>query len=559
MATTGPLQYKRVVGGPDEMPGEPSSGAQAGAYATFDTTSARSVVVRVGVSTASVAGARRNLDAEGAPHGFDALRARATARWERLLGAARVRGGTRTQRKMFTSALYHALLMPNTMSDVDGAYGGMDEKVHRARGFTKYGTISGWDVYRSQFPLVAMLRPSVASAVVRSMYADYRQSGHLPKWSMLQGQNDIMVGDPADLMIAGAYAFGARSFNRRAALRAMVDGATHPGTSANGGYIQRPGLDDLLRHGYVGHEQNASVIPATIDPSLVWGSAATTLEYGSADFAIGRLAAAAGARATCRKFVPRAAAWRHLLDPGTKRIRPRYAKTGKWATDDAIDSDTGFVEGSEAQYQWAVPQNVAGLVAATGGRPAALKRLRAFLSQLNTGVKSTHAFLGNEPNLHVPYLFDWLGRPDLGAAVVRRAMRTLYEPTPGGYPGNDDGGQMSSWWVLGALGIYPAVPGSGVLALGAPLFPHAAIRLKHGTLRIDTRGAGTTATRVRSLTVGGRRHDRAWLAWRDVSHGAHLRFSLGRGGHWAQGRKAAPPSFAGAKGVCGALRSSLAR
>jgi predicted alpha-1,2-mannosidase len=448
--------------------------------------------------------------------------------------------------------------MPNTMSDVDGAYGGMDGKVHHAKGWTKYGTISGWDVYRSQIPLVAMLRPGVASDVVRSLAADARQSGHLPKWPTLQGQNDVMVGDPADLIIAGAHAFGARSFHARAALRAMVAGATKGGISPNAGYVERPGLADYLRHGYVGYERNAPVIAATVDPTRVWGTAATTLEYGSADFGIARLAAAIGDKRTCRAFLPRAGAWRRLLDPRTQRIRPRYARSGAFASDDEWDSSQGFVEGSESQYQWAVPHDVAGLVAATGGRAAAVKRLRTFFTRLNTGTESPYAFLGNEPNLHVPYLFDWVGRPDLGAAVARRALRTLYRLTPGGYPGNDDGGQMASWWVLNALGLYPAVPGEGVLAFGAPLFPHAALTLRRGTLRIDATGTGATRTRVRAVRVNGRRHARTWLAWRDVARGARIRVALGKGGRWGRAKAAAPPSF-GAHGSCAPLRSSLSR
>jgi predicted alpha-1,2-mannosidase len=555
------LQYKRILNGPDELPGNPTTGAQAGAYATFDTSTRRDVVVRVGLSTVSTDGARRNLDAEAPSRAtFESLRSAAKAEWERRLAKVRVKGGTSSQRRVFETMLYHALLMPNARSDVDGRYQGMDDATHRtATGRVQYGNVSGWDIYRSQVPLLAMVEPRVASDLVRSLVNDWRESGRLPKWPMINGQTNIMVGDPADAIIAGSHAFGARDFDAREALRAMVEGATRPaGPIANGNYVQRPGLDDVLKYGCVGYEKNANAVQAALDPTKVWGAASTTLEYQVADFSIARLAAGSGDARTCRAFAPRSAVWRKLWDAKTGYIRPRNATTGTFAADDDPAKDTGFVEGSEGQYVWAVPNDVAGLAAAMGGRDKARARLNAFFSTLNAGHASTRAFLGNEPTLHTPYLYDWLGAPGRGAAVVRRAMLELYAPAPGGYPGNDDGGQMASWWVLGALGFYPAVPGTGVLALGAPLFPRADVKLARGTLRIDADGAAANAPYVQSLRVGDDEHRRAWLAWDDIARGGRLSFTLGRkASSWATDTAAAPPSFP-AKAACDPLRSALA-
>ncbi len=535
------LQYKRIVGLPDALPGNPSTGAQAGGYATFK---ARTVVARVAISGVSVDGARRNLDAEAAQD-FGAMRESARAAWERQLGKVRIDGGTTDQRRLFYTQLYHALVAPNVASDVDGQYRGMDNAVHRD-GFVKYANVSGWDTYRAQLPLMALLAPRQASDFVSSLLSDYRTSGHLPKWSLLEGQTNVMVGDPADLLIAGAYAYGARSFDAKAALAAMVDGATNYGTSANAGYVQRAGLADYLAKGYVGYEQNTTTIGQTVLPALVWGTSATTLEYALADFGIARLAHALGDAKTCQQFAARAGNWRNVFDPSVQQMRARRSE-GSFVTQ-PDGSDDGFVEGSAAQYTWFVPQDVAGLAAALGGRAKALDKLDFFFAELNSGGASGHAFLGNEPTLHTPYLYDWLGAPARGAAAVRRALLGLYKPTPGGFPGNDDGGSMSAWWVFGALGLHPSVPGTGVLTFGSPLFPRARVRLTGGTLDIRAPKAAAGRPYVVRAWLKGRRYGRTWVSYDQVRRGGLLRFDLSADPEqtWATGAGAAPPSYGGA-------------
>jgi predicted alpha-1,2-mannosidase len=549
---TGPLvlQYKRLAGGPRQIAGNPTQGALAGAYASFDTRTARTVVARVAISSVSAEGARKNLAAD-ARRSFGAMRAAATRAWERRLAAIRIGGGSATNRKLFYTALYHAQVMPNAFSDADGRYTGMDGKVHTAEGFTKYANISGWDTYRSQMPLMAMLAPREAADLASSMVADQHESGSLPKWPVLQGQTNVMVGDPADLLIAGAWAFGARGFDGKAALKAMVDGATQPKVIANGGYVQRAGLEDYLRLGYVGFERTTDSAGQTFGPSLVWGPAATTLEYALADFGIAKLAAGVGDRSTCGAFAQRSGNWRNVFDPATQSMQPRTAGDGSFAVQ-APTSVDGFVEGSAAQYTWFVPHDVAGLVAALGGRDAALAKLDAFFTELNAGDHSAHAFLGNEPTLLTPYLYNWLGRPSSGASIMRRAMTSLYHPTPGGFPGNDDGGAMSSWWVFGALGLAPSVPGSGVLTLSSPLFPRATVRLAHGTLDIRAPEAAVGTPYVRSVKLGGKAMDKTWLPWSAVEKGAKLDVAVSADAKqtWGTAPTAAPPSYGGAS-ACG--------
>ena len=541
--------------------------AQTGAYVTFDPAQGRNVEVRVGMSFTSLAEARRNLDAEAGTRSFGDVQTAARAAWNRALGAIGIDGGEQADRETFYSMLYHALVSPTTYSDADGTYLGMDGAVRRDPDHTQYADFSGWDVYRSQMPLLALIAPRVASDVARSMLNDERDSGWLPRWSVANTQAEIMSGDPADPILASLRALGVRHFNAGRALAAMVKGATTSSSTTvdprNSGYVERPGLSAYLARGWVPDEQGSDLLgagldtwrraltaPATAGADVAWGSAGSTLEYAVDDFAIAQLAARLGKTATCRTFLARSGNWRNVFDSAIGAMHPRYANGQFTANYDPNYNDSlsgqGFAEGDGAQYTWMVPQDLAGLAAALGGRTAALGRLDSFFSELNAGFSSPHAFLGNEPNANAPWLYDWLGEPYRAQDVMRRAILQLFSAAPGGYPGNDDLGQMSAWYVLGALGLYPPMPGTDVLAVGSPLFPHAVLHLAHGDLAIDAPAASRSTPYVHGLAVDGAVWQRPWLHFADLARGARLSFDLGGTPDPAWGAAAAdaPPSFA---------------
>ena len=540
-----PANVSRVLGGLRvARAGDPSTTAQAGGYATFDTRRHQSVVVRVGVSFTTLNEARKNLRAEAYRGDYYAIRDQAKAAWRDALGRLTVSGGTREQRGLFSTALYHVLLHPNVVSDADGAYRGMDGRYHRRRR-TVYGNFSGWDVYRGQQQLVAMLFPRTAADMAQSLVVAARESGCLPRWSLVGGQTSVMVGDPSDNVIASAYAFGARYFDTRGALAAMLRGATRRCHSANGDYTERERLGDYLRQGYVGYEHNATAPEHTANHDAAWGSAATTLEYAVADFAVARFAAALGNRQVAADFLTRSANWRKLFNPATDSIEPRNSD-GSWIPAYSATSAKGFVEGDGAQYTWFVPHDPRGLVEAVGGAGAAASRLDGLFRRLNAGPQSQYANLGNEPSFGIPWLYDWLGRPYRTQAVVRRALTSLYRLTPSGMPGNDDAGTMSAWWVLGAIGLYPAVPGEDLLAVGSPLFPHVIWNTGRGTVTIDAPAARADRPFVHSMSIDGRAWNRPWLRWRHVRHGAKIGFELSDqpDRSWGSSPADAPPSFA---------------
>ncbi len=523
--------------------------AEAGAYATFDTRRNRVVSARVGLSFVSVADARANLAAEDPGLGFGDVVHRAEASWNRSLGRIAVSGQSRRLRSTFYTALYHALLAPRTFSDVGGSYLGMDGAVHRARGRIQYADFSGWDVYRTEIPLLSLLVPRRAGQIVRSLLADAAQSGCLPRWSLAAGQTMTMVGDSASPAIASAFAFGVRGFDRGAALAAMLRGASEPCRSANGEYLERQGLDQYLTLGYVPFDLDTRTRNANAyygDPEAVWASAATSLEYAVDDFSIAQFAARALAdRPTYAEMIRRSGTWRRLFDPANDAIEPRYAD-GSFPADYSLTGGAGFVEGDAAQYTWAVPQDPAGLFGLLGGRAAAARRLDRFLRTLNGGPGATHsdhALLGNEPNLNVPWLYDWAGKPYRTQLTTRRALLGLYSPSPTGYPGNDDLGTLSAWYVFGALGLYPEVPGVGILALSGPLFPRAVVKLAgHRRLTITTAGGGPY---IHSLRWRGRPEGAAWTTYCALAQGGTLAYGLGRRPDraWGAAARQLPPSF----------------
>ncbi|HUC07364.1 MAG TPA: GH92 family glycosyl hydrolase, partial [Solirubrobacterales bacterium] len=529
-------------------PANPKTSADAGAYATFDTRHNRTVTARVGVSFVSVEAARANLAAENPGRGFGEVARQAERRWNSWLGRIRLRGGTPRLLDTFYTALYHVGLAPRTFSDVGGAYIGMDGLLHRAEGRTQYADFSAWDTYRTQIQLLAILAPKRASEMVRSLLADAAESGCLPRWSYANGQSMTMVGDSADPLISSAAAFGARAFDHRVALAAMLRGADSDCRSANGEYLERQGLALYLAHGYVPFDLDTNVRNSNSiygSPDDVWGSAATSLEYTVDDFAIAQFAARElGDRATYQRFMQRSGNWRKLFNRRSAMIEPRYENGAFPAGYDNLRGG-GFVEGNSVQYGWMVPHDPAGLFHAMGGRAKATGRLDHFLRKLNAGAGGTHAdhaLLGNEPTLHTPWLYNWLRQPYRTQAAVRRALR-LYSPAPAGYPGNDDLGTLSSWYVFAALGLYPEVPGVGLLAIGSPLFPHASVALAHRRhLTISTSGSGPY---IGSLKLDGHPYGQPWAAWCALSKGAHLGFQLGRrpNRRWGSSAAAAPPSF----------------
>lgn len=503
-----------------------ASGQRSGGFVTF--APGEIVTVKVGLSYVSVDGARGNLSKESGTTSFDGLATAARATWNERLNRVKTRGGTDGERTTFYTALYHSLLHPNVFSDVDGAYPGFDQKIHVAEpGHAQYTNISGWDVYRSEIQLLALIAPAETSDIVRSMVSFAEQAGHWDRWTIANGSTAVMNGDPYHVMVAASYAFGARDFDARKALSLMVRGATQPSQ-------ERPGLPEYLRYGYV----------STGAPG-VWGPAATTLEYTAADFAIADLARRLGDTATWTTFSKRSQNWQNVFNPATGHLQMRNADGSFRQPFDPVDGE-GWVEGNATQYSWMVPFNQRGLIDAMGGNAAVTPRLDAFFEKLNVGAEAPFAWLGNEPSMHTPWLYNYTGTPARTQLTVRRAMTELFTPHPDGLAGNDDLGQMSSWYVWAAMGMYPVTPGRAELVVNGPLFTGVWITRPSGQkITILAPEASATTPFVLATKVNGLVSTRTYLPESLVTNGGTVEYRMASvgGGSWGRAPEDAPPSF----------------
>lgn len=490
-----------------------TQGLQTGAWATFDTTTQADVTMKVAISYVSQDDAIANLAAEDPAWSVADVSARTRAEWDSLLSRIRVGGGTAAQQTEFYTALYHALLEPSIFSDANGDYLGFDNQTHTtSNGQVQYANFSGWDVYRSEIPLLALIAPQQTGDMMTSLLNDQAQGGWLPKWGFANHYTDVMNGDAADAILAEAYAFGARNFDAQAALAAMVKGASVvPAKSqlGQGWYAERPQLSSYLSLGYVPNTTQSSLSPTT-------NGASETIEYAIADFGIAQLAKSLGDGATASTYLQRSQNWTNLFNVDTGYLQPRDG-SGQFPefapTTDGMGSfgQSGFQESNAAQYTWVVPQNLGGLITAMGGDAAAIARLDTFFQQLNAGPNLPYEWAGNEPSFGTPWVYDYAGAPYKSEAIVHKLLDSVYADSPGGEPGNDDLGSMSSWFVWSALGMFPETPGSPVLALGAPIFPAAVLTLQGGhQVQLNAPGA-STSTYVHSLSVNGSAWSPVWL------------------------------------------------
>lgn len=509
----------------------PTTGAN-GMYLTFDTSTNPTVRAKVGISYTSDAGAADNLSREIKNWNLDTVGQANHDAWNAVLNKVQVGGGSTDQQVQFYTALYHALLHPNVFSDADGQYMGMDNQVHKlAKGQqAQYANYSGWDTYRSQTQLMAMVEPKVTSDVVTSMLNGYDQTGLLPKWASNNGESYVMVGDPAAGIIADAYAFGARSFDTDKALAALQ----HEGTTPNN---DRPGESVRDAKGYLPLDEN------DYGCCNFYGPVSTQLEYDSADYAVAAFAKALGKTSVYTKFATRAQDWMNVFNPQTGYMQGKN-KDGQFTGGFTPGTSNGFVEGTSAQYTPMVPFNLRQLIQARGGTQAYSSYLDSLLDNV-AHPGGTDADLSNEPSVEIPWEYAYTGEPWKAQAAVRDAQQKLYFNAPVGSFGNDDLGAMSSWYVWSALGMYPETPGADTLVLGSPAFPVAKVTLGSGkAVQIKAPQAAPDAPYVQSLDVKGKPWNTSWLTYQQFTGAGTLDFTLGTqpDKSWASDPSAAPPS-----------------
>lgn len=535
--------------------GYPVPGLGSGAWVAFGEGGSDGPTVvnmRVGISYVSLENARANLEAENsAGTSFEALKERASDAWNRDLRRVEIGGGTEPQRTVFYTALYHSLLHMNLFSDVNGEYSGFDGNVHslESNQEAQYANFSGWDVYRSQVQLVALLDPGVASDMAQSLFNQAKQNdGVWDRWTHNTGATHVMAGDPSAPTVAGIVAFGGDRFDVDGAYASLLQASTVPtelDLSDEGCRVmcpgQRPSLDQWLSLGFIAAESNS------------WGGAGETLEDAIADFSLARLAMRRDDQETVLTFLDRAGNWLNLFNPEATPdggyIQNRNTD-GTWPSF-SPGSSRGFAEGSSDQYTWMIPHDAQGLFDAMGGNVQAVRRLDAFFhnddgSWALTRLGSLKSDVSNEPSVGAPWMYLFAGRPDKTQATVREALNKLWTDGPYGIPGNDDLGAMSSWYVWAALGLYPGLPGGAELLVGSPLFPHAVVHRGNGiTLSIRAPEARADVPFVNGLRMDGRPWMKPWLPESFVTEGGELVFNLSNTPdlNWGSAPEDAPPSL----------------
>jgi predicted alpha-1,2-mannosidase len=464
-----------------------AKGKDAGAYLHFDASSAN-VEVAVGLSFVDVEHARANLAAERTP--FDTARAAVESTWAARLGALHIDARSDRDRRIAYTALYHTSLMPTLASDVDGSYRGIDSAVHHADGFRYFTDFSLWDTYRTLHPLLTLLYPDDARELAASLGAMAKEGGFVPRWPLGTGESGGMVGDGGTIMLADTYVKGVRDWDAAGAYAVAKHQALSPKAAGKGGRDQ---MGDYLSLGYVSTDSGGA-------------SAGETLEYASADHALGEFAAALGESADADTFHAHGKNWQQVYDEPTHFFVGR-SRAGSYDDPNPIAMGADFSEGTPWHYNFMVPHDADGL-AARMGKDMLVARAEQLFTRAACGAP-TPAFLpnpyywaSNEPVLFSGWIFSAIGDQERTARWIRWTTITHYGDGPDGLPGNDDGGTMSAFYLFASLGLYP-IAGTDRYVLGSPLFPRATLAVRGGTLTIDAPAASKQHRFPRAVTRNG--------------------------------------------------------
>jgi predicted alpha-1,2-mannosidase len=497
-----PVDWGVWADGADHTGRTEASGTAVGAWFQFDTAE---VAMRVALSVVDEAGARGNFAAEH--DGFDMEAAAKAARdeWASWLAPFRVWGGSERDRTIFATSVYHTGHMPTVYSDVDGRYRGLDGRIHTAHGFRYHSDFSLWDTYRTTHPLYSLVWPATHLDMLQSLSRMANQGGALPRWPAATQETGVMLGQPAAIVIAEAWQKRFSGFDEMEAFSAAVDSALGRIEPPFGG---RPSPDLYDTHGYYPSD-------------LVGRSVSWTQEVAIVDHALAQMARDLGTPAEVAQLTDQASRWRNLYDPETGWFHGRLSDGTFEPPPNPDIWEEEYAEGTARQYLWLVPHDPEGLFEVLGGEEATLARLDEMMEEGAAELEDDlHAFYGtwywhgNEPGLHIPWLFALAGDVAGTRHWVDYLLDHAYDTAPAGLAGNDDGGTLSAWAVFAAMGIYP-LAGTDRYVLGRPRFDRVELHPEGGlpTLTLIRSGDGTDLTVTRDGELWSApdiRHDDLW-------------------------------------------------
>lgn len=484
----------------------------------FGQLNGKPLTCKVALSSVSMENARQNMEQE-APHwDFDRYVAAADADWEKQLGKIEVKG-TEVQKEIFYTALYHTMIQPNTMSDVNGEYMAADYTTRKvANNETHYTTFSLWDTFRASHPLYTLLEPERVTDFVKSMIRQYEYYGYLPIWQLWGQDNYCMIGNHSIPVITDAILKGIPGIDMEKAYEAVYNSSvtSHPNSP----------FEVWEKYGFM---------PENIQTQSV----SITLEQAFDDWCVAQLAAKLNKDADYQRFHKRSEYYRNLFHPKTKFFQSKNDK-GEWIEpfDPYQYGGNGghpFTEGNAWQYFWYVPHNIQALMELTGGTKAFEQKLDTFFTSTYKSEQMNHnasGFVGqyahgNEPSHHVAYLYNFAGQPWKTQKYVSHILNTLYNNTSSGYAGNDDCGQMSAWYVFSAMGFYPVNPADGRYIIGSPLLDECTLKLAgNKEFRIRTIRKSPEDIYIQSVTLNGKKHKDFFITHQDIMNGGTMVFKM---------------------------------
>lgn len=501
------VQDRRMVGAETKL-----TGTDLQACLSFDNGGGEPVVVKVGLSIVSEKNARENLEAEVADFNFDTVRSAARSAWEQALSAITVEGGNTDDLKNFYTAMYHSMVVPNTVSDVNGEYRRHDMEVGQSgKGKRQYSTFSLWDTFRAWHPLMTLIDTTLVNDMVNSCLNIYEASGELPIWPLSAGETGTMIGYHAVSVIADAYMKGIRRFDAERALEAMMVSSEK----------NKKGADYYIQNGF---------IPSNIKKESI----SCLLEFAYDDWCIARMAQDMGKEDVYEKYIQRSRNYIHVFDGSTKFFRPKRMD-GNWeAPFNPMEVGRAYTEATAWQYRFFVPHDVSGMAQLFGGKEeftAALDSIFTVETDSEIDLQDITGLIGqyvhgNEPSHHIAYLYNYVGQPWKTQEMTRRLLREMYAPTPEGIIGNEDCGQMSAWYILSGLGFYSVCPGSNEFALTSPLFEKAVIKLANGKTLTILANHPKKNVYIAKVELNGREIDTNFITYSQLMEGGELRFTL---------------------------------
>ena len=469
------------------------------------------VIVKVGLSIVSAENARENLLHDMPDFNFDAISQQVHATWNEVLSKVQVKGGTEDQLKNFYTAWYHALVVPNVVSDVNGQYRRHDSSIGQVeQGKKMYSTFSLWDTFRAWHPLMTLTNTGLVNDMIQSLLNMYEVSGELPIWPLSAGETGTMIGYHSVSVIADAYLKGIRGFDAEKALEAMIVSSEK----------NKKNAAEYIQCGYISSNRRESV--------------SCLLEYAYDDWAIAQMAKEMGKEEVYETYIRRSQSYHQVFDGITRFFRAKRLD-GNWE-ENFVPEEVGreFTEATAWQYRFFVPHDVNGLVQLFGGADefsqalddlfSTTKGVAGHLSDI-TGLIGQYAH-GNEPSHHMAYLYNYIGQPWKTQVWTRRLLNEMYQPTPEGISGNEDCGQMSAWYILSAMGFYPVCPGSNEFVLTTPLFEQVDLRLANGKTLTITANNPKKNVYIDQVTLNGRIIDKNFITYEQLMEGGVLAYTL---------------------------------